>query len=219
MSQHEGDLDAELQQASDDGAPCERGRELRAAHAHAENHQRRDHRRAPEHRRDVGDEELSMRVENPERPRVHHQEPDAGATRRVKILSQLLDNREYEIVKKNRNLNTGEVESVYLEDSDGTESSKSDLRGKRGIIVDDMITSGATVIKAAELLNKKGIEEIIVFATHGIFASGASQSLQDSNIKKIYVTDTVFIPEVKKVPKMEILSISEIVAKELKNLA
>jgi ribose-phosphate pyrophosphokinase len=131
--------------------------------------------------------------------------PDGGGIRRVKILSELLNAMQYAAVEKNRDLATGAVEAMHVEGS----------LAKRAIIIDDMVSSGATVIKAAELLRGKGVEEVIVFATHGILASGASRLLQESVINKVYITDTVFIPEVKHFTKLEVLSVAEIIAEEL----
>ncbi len=134
--------------------------------------------------------------------------PDGGGGRRIRMLSELLGKRNYAIVEKNRDLNTGKVEATSIEGE----------LGKRAIIVDDMITSGGTIAKTAELLGQKGVEEIIVFATHGIFVEGALDSLEKSVIKKVFVTDTVGVPEEKGIEKLEILSVAEIVAKALKGL-
>ena len=131
--------------------------------------------------------------------------PDKGGVRRIKKQSESLDNMSYAVVGKERDLATGAITALSIEG----------VLRKRAIIVDDMISSGATVIKAAELLKQKGVAEVIVFATHGIFASGASKLLQESVIDKVYITDSVLIPEVKHFPKLEILSVAEIVAKEL----
>jgi ribose-phosphate pyrophosphokinase len=130
--------------------------------------------------------------------------PDRGGIRRIKQLAEQLDNMLYAVVEKNRDLETGAITALSV---DGP-------LAKRAIIVDDMISSGATVIKVAELLREKGVEEVIVFATHGIFASGASKLLQESVIDKVFITDTVLVPETKKFEKMEVLSVVDIVAGE-----
>lgn len=135
--------------------------------------------------------------------------PDMGGIRRVKILSELLDNMPFATVEKNRDLDTGAVEVVRIE---------GDL-SKRAIIVDDMVTSGSTLVKAAEALKERGVEEVIVFATHGILASGAPKFLQDSVIDKVFVTDTVLVSDVKKFEKLEILSVGEEVAMQLQKFS
>lgn len=131
--------------------------------------------------------------------------PDMGGVRRVDLLAQLLPTMQYSCIKKSRDLATGKV-------------SASDVVGeikRRMIIVDDMISSGGTIIKAAELLKEKGAEEIYVFATHAIFSEKAPELLQNSVVKKVYLTDTVDIPKAKQFPKLEILSIASMIAENL----
>jgi ribose-phosphate pyrophosphokinase len=131
--------------------------------------------------------------------------PDMGGIRRIKILSEILNNMPFAVIEKNRDLETGAVSAGKIEGN----------INKRAIIVDDMISSGKTIAVAADLLKKNGVEEIYVFATHAVFSDQAPKILQESGVGKVYVTDTVFIPEEKKFPKLEILSVSELIARQL----
>jgi ribose-phosphate pyrophosphokinase len=131
--------------------------------------------------------------------------PDMGGIRRIKILSELLNSMPYITVEKNRDLVTGDISAEKL---------SGEVR-KRAIIVDDMIASGKTVSIAASLLRKNGAKEIYVFATHAVFSKEATEILQNSEINGVYVADTVFVQEEKKFPKLEILSVAKLVAKEL----
>jgi ribose-phosphate pyrophosphokinase len=133
--------------------------------------------------------------------------PDMGGIRRIKILSEMLNNMPFAVVEKNRDLETGIVSAEKIEGK----------ISKRAIIVDDMISSGKTIAMAAELLKKNGAEEIYVFATHPVFSSEAKMILQESAIEKVYVTDTVFVPEEKKFPKLEALSVAELIAESIKS--
>ncbi len=132
--------------------------------------------------------------------------PDKGGIRRIKILSEMLGDLPYATIVKNRDLATGFVEAASI---DGP-------IGKRMIMVDDMISSGSTMIKAAELLQSKGTEKVIAMATHPVFSSDAPNLLEDSQISKIYVTDTVYIPKEKYFSKLHMLSVAEMIATELK---
>ncbi len=131
--------------------------------------------------------------------------PDMGGIRRIKILSSLLDNMPYAAIEKNRDLETGEVTAENIEGQ---------IR-KRAIIVDDMISSGKTIVTAANLLVKRGAEAVFVFATHPVFSQDAPKVLQESLVQKIFVTNTVAVPKEKKFPKLEILSVAEMIAGEL----
>lgn len=132
--------------------------------------------------------------------------PDRGGIRRIKLLSEMLDNMPYAIIEKNRDLASGYVTAGSIE---------GEIK-KRALIVDDMITSGKTVIAAASLLQKNGAEEMYAFATHPVFSADAKRLLDGSNIKKIFVTDTVSIPEKRQPSKLEIISFAKSIATTLK---
>ena len=133
--------------------------------------------------------------------------PDMGGIRRIKMLSEMLGDLHYLTIEKDRDLRTGEI---------SMEKMRGEVK-KRAIIVDDMISTGGTIIGAASLLCKKGAREVFVFATHPVFSGEASKVLEDSVAKKIFVTDTIDIPAAKKFPKLEVLSAAGIIAKNLKS--
>ncbi len=132
--------------------------------------------------------------------------PDMGGIRRIKILGELL-NLPYVSIEKNRDLKTGEVKAEKINGN----------VAKTAIIIDDMISTGATILSAANLLLEKGAQEIYVFATHPVFSGGAAKLLEDSKIEKVFVTDTIEVPEEKKFQKLEVISVAEIVVNEVKN--
>lgn len=70
-----------------------------------------------------------------------------------------------------------------------------DVDGKVAVIVDDMISTGGTLVEAAKLLKERGAREIHVCATHGIFAGEALELIAASEIDRLYVTDTIPLPE------------------------
>lgn len=134
--------------------------------------------------------------------------PDKGGIRRIKILSDLLGGMPYGSIEKNRDLETGHVTGEEISITGGIK--------KRALIVDDMISSGGTIVMAINLLLKKGVHDIYVFATHPVFSDAAPEVLQKSAAHKIFVTDTIEVPQSKQFPKLEILSISKMVATEIK---
>ena len=69
-----------------------------------------------------------------------------------------------------------------------------DVDGKTAVIVDDMISTGGTLVEAAKLLKSRGARSIYVCATHGIFAGNALDMIANSEIDEIIVTDTVPLP-------------------------
>lgn len=141
--------------------------------------------------------------------------PDMGGLRRINKMSELLDGMDWIATIKDRDLNTGEIVIDKIDPSAG--SGQEGMQGKnRVFIVDDMISSGKTIVESAKLLKQKGAQEIYVFVTHPVFSNEAPTILQDSEVTKVFVTDTVNVPEEKQFPKLEILSVADMVAKELK---
>ena len=132
--------------------------------------------------------------------------PDMGGIAIIKKLSEMLNNVPFATIEKDRDLATGSVSSRKME---------GEVKGKTAIIVDDMISTGKTIAEAAKLLKEKGVEEIYVFATHAVFSDEAKDILENSMAKKVFVTDSVFIPKNKYFPKLEVLTVSGLVAKNL----
>ncbi len=69
-----------------------------------------------------------------------------------------------------------------------------DVKGKNVLIVDDIISTGGTMVRAAELLRKLGgAKKIYVSATHGVFAEGAIERVS-SAVDELAVTNTIPTP-------------------------
>lgn len=109
-------------------------------------------------------------------------------------------------LEKTRDLTTGKIN--YQKGSE-------DLSGKTAVIFDDIINRGGTVIKAADVLKEMGAENVVVLATHGVLAGEAPQSLEVSQIDKVYLTDTIYIPKERQFPKLKIVSVAQILANNM----
>ena len=89
-------------------------------------------------------------------------------------------------------------------------SMSGEVKGDTAILIDDVISTGSTVIENANALKKKGVKKIIVAATHGVFAADALQKLEKSLIDKIIVTDSV--AQTVKSSKVEVISVAGLIA-------
>ena len=90
-----------------------------------------------------------------------------------------------------------------------------DVRDRLCVVVDDMIDTGGTIVKAAETLFEYGAKEVIVAATHAILSDPARERLQNSAISEVVVTNTLPIPPGKMFPKLTVLSIAPILAQAI----
>jgi ribose-phosphate pyrophosphokinase len=69
-----------------------------------------------------------------------------------------------------------------------------DVSGKTAVIVDDIIGTGGTLAAAAQTVIDEGASSVVAVATHGLFAGNAFETLSDSPLEGIVVTDTVPLP-------------------------
>jgi ribose-phosphate pyrophosphokinase len=90
-----------------------------------------------------------------------------------------------------------------------------DVNGKPAVIVDDMISTAGTLVVAAELLQQRGAGEILSAATHGIFAQDALELIDRSPIERLYVTDTVPLPQDEPTGKIEVVSVAPLLAEAI----
>lgn len=87
-----------------------------------------------------------------------------------------------------------------------------DVKGRTVLMVDDIISTGGTVSEAAELVMSRGAKEVIVAATHPVFAGKAAQRLAAAPISKIIVTDTIPLPKACDIlkDKLQVLSVGNL---------
>ncbi len=90
-----------------------------------------------------------------------------------------------------------------------------DVAGKTCILVDDMIDTGGTITKAADLLFDNGAADVIVTATHGVLSGPAVDRLKNSRISEVVVTNTLPIDDARRFDKLTVLSIAPLVARAI----
>ena len=86
------------------------------------------------------------------------------------------------------------------------------------VLVDDMIDTGGTIVKAAETLFDNGAKAVIVTATHGILSGKAAEKLQGSRISEVVVTDTLPIVPESRFNKLTILPIAPMIANAVREV-
>jgi len=90
-----------------------------------------------------------------------------------------------------------------------------DVKGRVCLLVDDMIDSGRTIVKAAEALKKQGATGVVVAATHAVFSDPAVEILQNEAIDQVVVTDTLPVPDEKRWDRLTVLSIAPLIARAI----
>ncbi len=129
--------------------------------------------------------------------------PDAGRVKVSERFSQQIG-ADLAIVHKRRP--GGSVDEVEALEVVGN------VKGRRCIIIDDQIGTAGTMCAAAERLVEEGATDIWAMATHAILAGPALDRLKAAPISKVVVTNTLPVPEERRIDKLEVVSVAKLIA-------
>ena len=138
--------------------------------------------------------------------------PDQGGVERARDFGTAFygtDNFSLAVIEKRRdlqNIHKSKALDLY-----------GDVDGKTVILVDDMVTSGGTLIHAAELCRSRGAKEVLAAIVHHDFTVDAPQKLAHDSIHKIFSTNTIALKPEQEFSKLEEISVAPLIAGELKN--
>ncbi len=105
------------------------------------------------------------------------------------------------------------------DDSVVIEAIVGDVEGKDVIIVDDEISNGGTILKILGRLREHHTGKVVVACTHGVFSDMAIERLRSQpDITEIVTTNTVPIPQEKRLPNMTVLSIAPLLAEAIRRI-
>jgi len=134
--------------------------------------------------------------------------PDAGRAKQAVRFAEMIES-EFAIMHKSRP--SHDVAAV-------TEIAGR-VRGKKAILGDDVIMTGGTMLANVRALEESGVEEVWIYATHGLFCGDSLERFAASEtIKGIVVTDTVPIDPLAKPEKLTVLPVSGLLAETIMNV-
>ncbi|MBU5257290.1 ribose-phosphate diphosphokinase [Tissierella praeacuta] len=133
--------------------------------------------------------------------------PDLGGVTRARSFANLLDLPIAIIEKRRPKANVSEVMNVI-----------GDIEGKNVILIDDIIDTAGTITKAASVLKNFGAKKVYGCATHGVLSGPAIERIRDSELEKFIITDTIPIPEEKKIDKIEMVSVAPLFAEAIRRI-
>jgi ribose-phosphate pyrophosphokinase len=107
--------------------------------------------------------------------------PDVGSTKRVESYQKRLG-LDGVVIEKIRDEETGKIKRMNV---------IGDIKGRNAIMVDDMIDTGGTNIVATAVLKEHGARKVYSCATHGIFSRNAEERIQESDLEKVIITDSI----------------------------
>jgi ribose-phosphate pyrophosphokinase len=133
--------------------------------------------------------------------------PDAGGVERARAFAKRL-NCTLAIIDKRREATA--IKAMTL---------VGNVWGKEAIILDDMITTGATVTMAADLLLRHGAKSVHACVTHPVMSRNAVSSLQGSLVQSLMVTDTIPLsPEAAALEKIKVLTVAPLLGEAISRI-
>jgi ribose-phosphate pyrophosphokinase len=133
--------------------------------------------------------------------------PDTGGVVRAGFYGKKLDAGLAIIDKRRPKANISEVMHVI-----------GDVKGKDCIIVDDMVDTGGSISHAAVALKENGARDVYCVATHAVLSDNAHERLKKAGFKEIIFTNTINIPESKRLENMTILSVAPLFGEAIKRI-
>ena len=123
--------------------------------------------------------------------------PDIGGVARARSFAKKLGVDMVIVDKRREKANESEVMNII-----------GDVEGKDVILVDDMIDTAGTIVKAAEVLKAKGATSVMACCTHPVLSGPAYERIEKGELDELVVSDT--IPLAKESPKIKVLSVAHI---------
>lgn len=133
--------------------------------------------------------------------------PDSGGVERARAFAKRL-NTSLAIIDKRRE--GAAIKAMTL---------IGNVWGKEAIILDDMVTTGATLTMAAELLIRHGVRAVHACVTHPVMSRHAASNIQGSLVQSLVVTDTIPLsPEAAALEKIRVLSVAPLLGEAIKSI-
>jgi ribose-phosphate pyrophosphokinase len=131
--------------------------------------------------------------------------PDVGGVVRARALAKRLESDLAIIDKRRPRANVSEVMNVIGEVKDRT-----------CVIMDDMVDTAGTLVKAAQVLKEEGATKVVAYCTHPVLSGGAVDRIAASPLDELVVTDTIPLREdARACPKIRSLSVAGLIAETI----
>ncbi|MWQ64127.1 ribose-phosphate pyrophosphokinase [Glaesserella parasuis] len=136
--------------------------------------------------------------------------PDIGGVVRARAIAKLLNDADMAIIDKRRpKANVAQVMHII-----------GDVADRDCILVDDMIDTGGTLVKAAEALKERGARRVFAYATHAVFSGSAVKNLANDALDEVIVTDTIPLSaEIRALNKVRVLTLSGMLAEAIRRIS
>jgi ribose-phosphate pyrophosphokinase len=133
--------------------------------------------------------------------------PDVGSVGRSRKFAEKLDVPLAIIDKRRPKANVCEIMNII-----------GNIKGKRAILVDDLIDTAGTVVNAANAMVDMGAKEVYACCTHGVLSGPAIDRIRTSAIKELVTLNTIPLPAEKRISKITTLSVGDVFAEAIERI-
>ncbi len=133
--------------------------------------------------------------------------PDHGGVIRARRLAERLESPIAIIDKRRPEPNVAEVMNIV-----------GDVKGRKAIIIDDIIDTAGTITLAANALIEYGAKEVYACCTHPVFSGPAIERIRNSHITEMVVTNTIPLSDDKKIDKVKVLSVAKLIGEAIRRV-
>lgn len=133
--------------------------------------------------------------------------PDLGSVNRARAFAEAINVPMAIIDKRRPKANMSEVMNII-----------GDVRGKRVLLVDDMIDTAGTTVKGAEALRAHGATEVYACCTHGVLSGPALERIENSCIKEVVITNTIQLKSNQLTKKIRVLTVAPMFAEAIERI-
>ncbi len=148
-------------------------------------------------------------VQSKKHPNLVVISPDVGGVVRARALAKQLGCDLAIIDKRRPTANVSEVMHVIGE-----------IEGRTCVIMDDMIDTAGTLVKAAEVLKDRGARSVVAYCTHPVFSGPAVDRIKNSQMDEVVITNTIALTDAAKAcPKIRQLSVAFLFAETIRRIS
>lgn len=133
--------------------------------------------------------------------------PDHGGVTRARKLAEFLKSPIAIIDKRRPRANVAEVMNII-----------GNVEGKKCVLIDDMIDTAGTISLAAAALKEAGAKEVLASCSHPVLSGPALERIENSPIEKLVVTDSIYLPEDRRIDKIEEVSVGHLIGDAIKRI-
>lgn len=139
--------------------------------------------------------------------------PDAGGAKRAELFRTVLEK------KIGRPVMNAMLEKYRSAGVISGSLFAGDVNGHCAVIIDDMISSGGTILRATRACRDHGAKRVIAAAAHGLFTNGADALFAKSGPDIVLTTDSVDISSTEHFDRLQVVSIADLLADTIKSLS